>query len=252
MLEGGMQVDVDGLSTELQAGELISLSPLQHLMICHEIRGMGSSRFALLLFDDRFYCIFGNDHEVSCRGQLFNGSSYVPHIQLSPEDREQINYILGEMRSEFVQEDRYKEEALRSWLKLYIIRATRATVAQDMGQIEKEIELELVRAYINLIDEHYRTHKFVHQYAEMLHCTTKTLTRKVVLSGRGTPLSLIHDRIKSEAVRRLLYTDCSTKELAEYLGFDTPSKLSRFFTREMGMTMSAYRRQYKQKAARRS
>ena len=106
---------------------------------------------------------------------------------------------------------------------------------------------ELVRSYINLIDEHYRTHKLVQDYADLLHCTPKTLTRKVMLSGRGTPLDLIHQRLMSEAVRRLLYTDCSAKELADYLGFDSTSKLSRFFHRQFGQTMSSYRKEHKPK-----
>ena len=64
-------------------------------------------------------CIFGNDHEVSCRGQLFNGSSFVPHVQLEESERLTIEHILSEIRREFVGEDRYHEEALRSWLRLY-------------------------------------------------------------------------------------------------------------------------------------
>lgn len=55
----------------------------------------------------------------------------------------------------------------------------------------------------------------------------------------------------SEAVRRLLYTDCSAKELADYLGFDSTSKLSRFFHRQLGQTMSSYRKEHKPKLKKR-
>lgn len=251
MMSGAVSASIDGYPTEIKAGELIALSPLQHLILSKPKEEYAEAHYALVLFDDRFYCIFGNDHEVSCRGQLFNGSSFVPHVQLEESERLTIEHILSEIRREFVGEDRYHEEALRSWLRLYIIQATRASLRHGESHIEKDMDHELVRSYINLIDEHYRTHKLVQDYADLLHCTPKTLTRKVMLSGRGTPLDLIHQRLMSEAVRRLLYTDCSAKELADYLGFDSTSKLSRFFHRQLGQTMSSYRKEHKPKLKKR-
>lgn len=244
--EGSAKAEIDGIATELTQGDLLTFSHLQHLSIYAPEEGKIPLHYISLCFDDHFYCIFGQDHEVSCRGLLFNGSSYIPHIKTSILEQERIEHILNEFKVEFNIHDRYQEEALRSRLRSYIILATRISRGHEHNGLAKEEELELVRQFINLLDEHYRSHKKVQDYAAMLHCSSRTLTNKVTLSGRGTPLKMIHDRITAEAIRRLLYTECSVKELADYLGFPSAATFSRFFRGAVGQSVSDYRRQHQQ------
>ena len=82
VLSGRLELDVDHQSVVLEAGQLLTLSHLHHLEF---VRVEGE--YLSLLFNGNFYCIYGNDHEVSCNGLLFHGSSHVVIFDLSAATR---------------------------------------------------------------------------------------------------------------------------------------------------------------------
>lgn len=238
---GASTAEVDGIRLHLQEGDLLALSALQGLRLQEEDDNKGF-RYACLFFDANFYCIFANDHEVSCRGLLFGGTSLIPHFSATSEERRQIEQLLSDLKREFGVQDRYQEESLRSYLKCYILMATRAIHAREHRAMASEEDEESVRQFVNLVDEHFLRLKQVKDYAKMLHISPKTLSARVASSGRGTPLKIIHERIYAEGIRRLLYTDWSVKEIAYYLGFDDSASFSRFFRRQSGKSITEYRR----------
>lgn len=243
--EGCSPAEVDGIRLTLSAGALLALSKMQRLQLRNE-DASDNFRYACLVFDANFYCIFANDHEVSCRGVLFGGTSIITHIKPDDKERECILRILEELKLEFRSYDRYQEEALRSLLKYYLITASRAIQHSEHSLQTSEEEQEFIRQFVNLVDEHYLRYKQVKDYADLMHVSSKTLNSRVVASGRGTPLKIIHERIYAEAVRRLLYNpDWSIKEIAIHLGFDEMASFSRFFKRMSGRSVSTYRREQK-------
>ena len=76
---GTLDVEVDHVVMHLEKEEMISLTPLHHV----QIRGV-DGEYLTFLFNSNFYCIYGHDSEVSCNGFLFNGSSRVMRLKLSP------------------------------------------------------------------------------------------------------------------------------------------------------------------------
>lgn len=73
--------------------EMISLTPLHHV----QIRGVGGE-YLTFLFNSNFYCIYGHDSEVSCNGFLFNGSSRVMRLKLSPSQSARLDSIVDIFR----------------------------------------------------------------------------------------------------------------------------------------------------------
>ena len=67
---GNITVEIDHQEMVLTQDEVISLTHLQHL----EFKSI-DGEYLTLLFNSNFYCIYGNDHEVSCSGILFNHES---------------------------------------------------------------------------------------------------------------------------------------------------------------------------------
>ena len=116
VLSGRLELDVDHQSVVLEAGQLMTLSHLHHLEF---VRVEGE--YLSLLFNGNFYCIHGNDHEVSCNGLLFHGSSHVVIFDLSDDERRKIDTLTGIMREEFESRDHLQEEMLRVLLKRFII-----------------------------------------------------------------------------------------------------------------------------------
>ena len=55
------------------------------------------------------------------------------------------------------------------------------------------------------------------------------------------PLRVIHERVEAEAKRLLLYSNKSSKEIADILGFEDQSSFSRFFKNMTGESPVQYR-----------
>lgn len=67
--KGKTVINVDHQVITLQENDIVSLTNLHHLEIEEH-----DGEYLTLLFNSNFYCIYGNDHEVSCSGFLFNGT----------------------------------------------------------------------------------------------------------------------------------------------------------------------------------
>ena len=87
--------------------------------------------------------------------------------------------------------------------------------------------------------------KQVQDYADILCRSPKTLSNLFSTCGLPSPLRVIHDRIEAEAMRLLLYTHKSAKEISSILGFEDLSAFSRFFKKMTGESVSDYRKRVK-------
>lgn len=149
---GSITVEIDHQEMTLTQDEVISLTHLQHL----EFKSI-DGEYLTLLFNSNFYCIYGNDHEVSCSGFLFNGSSHLIRFTLNEKERKELDTITEALENEFTVSDSLQEEMLRILLKRFIIQCTRIARHRMNITREKESGFEIVRQYYNLVDEHYRT-----------------------------------------------------------------------------------------------
>lgn len=235
--QGALSLEVDHVPMRLEAGEIVSLTPLHHV---GSLRADGDC--LSLLFDSNFYCIFGHDGEVSCNGLLFNGSSEPLRLALSAQRQEALGRIVDELCAEYEVNDGLREEMLRMQLKRFIIVCTRAAREHFGADGPQEQLFDIVRRFYVLVDEHFRTRRRVQDYAELLHRSPKTLSNLFAACGRPSPLSVIHDRVNAEARRLLLYTDKSAKEVAYLLGYEDTAAFSRFFAKMNGESITGFRR----------
>ena len=235
--QGALSLEVDHVPMRLEAGEIVSLTPLHHV---GNLRADGDC--LSLLFDSNFYCIFGHDGEVSCNGLLFNGSSEPLRLALSAQRQEALGRIVDELCAEYEVNDGLREEMLRMQLKRFIIVCTRAAREHFGVDGPQEQLFDIVRRFYVLVDEHFRTRRRVQDYAELLHRSPKTLSNLFAACGRPSPLSVIHDRVNAEARRLLLYTDKSAKEVAYLLGYEDTAAFSRFFAKMNGESITGFRR----------
>lgn len=241
---GEVELDIDHQQMVLKEGQLVPLSHLHHL----EFVRVDGSYFALM-FNSNFYCIHGNDHEVSCNGLLFHGSSHVLTLLLSAEERRKIDTLTGIMQEEFQSSDHLQDEMLRVLLKRFIILCTR--IAEDRQGVvsENSFQFETIRKFHVLVDTYFKEKKQVQEYADMLNKSPKTLANILSSYHQPSAIRIIHNRIQAEAERLLLYTTKSSKEIALLLGFEDQATFSRFFKNATGLSTTEYRRQYKKEAA---
>ena len=143
---------------------------------------------------------------------------------------------------EYDAEDALKEEMLRLHLKRYIVTCTR--IARDTLSIDpmNEQGFDLVRQFYILVDRFFKEKKKVSDYAHMLNRSPKTLTNLFAIYNLPAPLQVIHERIAAEAKRLLLYSNKKATEIAEILGYDDVASFSRFFKRNSGISISAFKK----------
>lgn len=237
---GTLDVEVDHVVMHLEKDEIISLTPLHYVQI-KKVDG----EYLTFLFNSNFYCIYGHDNEVSCNGFLFNGSSNIMRLKLSPVQSAHLNSIVEIFRGECDIRDNLQEEMLRIILKRFIITCTR--IAREMFDVnsERENTFDVIRQYYVLVDNHFKEKKQVQDYADMLCRSPKTISNLFSLYGLSSPLRIIHERIDAEARRLLLYTDKSAKEISEILGFEDLATFSRFFKKMNKESISEYRKREK-------
>lgn len=239
---GSITLEIDHQEVMLVQNEIISLSNLQHLTFI-SIDG----DYLTLLFNSNFYCIYGNDHEVSCSGFLFNGSSHVIRFTLDENEQKTLNDIAETLHKEFSVSDNLQEEMLRIQLKRFIIQSTRIARRRLNITQEKEYSFEIIRQFFILVDTHYREKKQVQDYADMLNKSPKTLSNIFSTCKLPSPLRIIHERVEAEAKRLLLYSNKSSKEIADLLGFEDQSTFSRFFKNMTGQSTVQYRNEAEKK-----
>ena len=198
---GTLDVEVDHVVMHLEKEEMISLTPLHHV----QIRGVGGE-YLTFLFNSNFYCIYRHDSEVSCNGFLFNGSSRVMRLKLSPSQSARLDSIVDIFRGECGIQDNLQEEMLRIILKRFIITCTR--IAREKFDVDpgRENMFDVIRQFYVLVDSHFKEKKQVQDYADMLCRSPKTISNLFSLYGLSSPLRVIHERVDAEAKRLLLYT----------------------------------------------
>ena len=237
---GTLTLEIDHIPMRLEKDEIVTLTPLHHLEV-KEVDG----EYLTFVFNSNFYCIYGHDNEVSCNGFLFYGSSQVMRLALSAGQSSNLHDIVRIFRQESVIHDNLQEEMLRIVLKRFIITCTRiARQRFGVGQ-EKEKTFDIIRQYYVLVDRHFKEKKQVQDYADIPCRSPKTLSNLFSTCGLPSPLRVIHDRIEAEAMRLLLYTHKSAKEISSILGFEDLSAFSRFFKKMTGESVSDYRKRVK-------
>ena len=237
---GTLTLEIDHIPMRLEKDEIVTLTPLHHLEV-KEVDG----EYLTFVFNSNFYCIYGHDNEVSCNGFLFYGSSQVMRLALSAGQSSNLHDIVRIFRQESVIHDNLQEEMLRIVLKRFIITCTRiARQRFGVGQ-EKEKTFDIIRQYYVLVARHFKEKKQVQDYADILCRSPKTLSNLFSACGLPSPLRVIHERIEAEAMRLLLYTRKSAKEISSILGFEDLSAFSRFFKKMTGESVSDYRKRVK-------
>jgi AraC family transcriptional activator of pobA len=92
------------------------------------------------------------------------------------------------------------------------------------------------------LEEDFREHPSVARCADKLGVTEARLRAACRASAGRSPVQLLHDRLRLEAVRVMRYSNMSVAQVAIYLGFSDPAYFSRFFTQSFGASPSTFRK----------
>ena len=235
--EDQLALEVDGYEMVLIKNQVLFCTPVNRVSISNN-----HDHVIGYLFNREFYCILQNDSEVSCMGMLFYGSKTAPIAQLYNKDIKSFEAILLLLKDEFKIKDQIQGEMLRTLLKRMLITATRLLKNQQFDDSASGKQIELIRRYNILVEQHFKEKHAVADYAELLFKSPKTLSNFFKKNKVSSPLKIINDRIIAEAKRLLLHSSLSAEEIAYELGYKEPSHFSKFFKKHVGVSPLSFRK----------
>lgn len=233
-------IQVDFQEIAMKTDALLFINPHVILKPCETIGGQ------LMHFNKDFYCVEIHDHEVACDGILYNNVFEIPFINLNEEQSVEIQKIISDIQSELGNEDSSTEEMLRTLLKLIILKSTRIWKQQhELSDSVQQADVQFLRKFSKLVEQHFKTHHTVADYADMLCITPKNLSKKISMVSKETPNDIIKNRIILESKRLLAHTTMNVKEVAYSLNYDDDAYFVRFFTKHTGISPTNFRKQFK-------
>lgn len=157
-------------------------------------------------------------------------------------DFDEIERLFGHISREFFSHDPGRLCALQSLLGLVFVQLARTVASETrrrLGVADKRIDQ--LRRFRALIETRFRDHLPVAAYAAEMGMTPTHLNRICRALLNRSALTVVHDRLLLEARRNLIYTAMTIKEISNSLGFSDPGYFTRFFSKNAGISPSAFR-----------
>lgn len=224
------KVNIDAVDSIFNEHDIISFTEF-HTLKVHNI-----SKAILIRWNRDLYCVVDHDSEVSCKGILYYGASTVPVIHPKKEDIEILETVYKMLLIEMLSKDSLQLEMLQMMLKRLLIICTRIYKNQNINSNISDKNIDIIREYNYLVEQHFRTKHSVKEYADLLYKSPKTLSNLFKKKGEITPLQYIHNRIMLEARRLLTYTEKPVSSISYELGFNDIQTFSRFFKKHQGVS----------------
>ncbi|MBU3822866.1 helix-turn-helix domain-containing protein [Flavobacteriaceae bacterium XHP0103] len=241
--DGSGVVNADFNEYHFQENTLLSFSPHQPFLL----KPNDTIKGVVINFHPDFFCIFKHQKEVACDGVLFNNIYDPPLLKLDKATSNKFELLTQQMREEMQNPELAQYELLISYLKIFLITASRLknSVDTEVQKVQESVDennepfiLQKLKDYINI---HYKTKHTASEYAEMLTISTKSLGKLTKDYFDKTLTDLISERIIIEAKRELYLTNKSVKEIAFELGYEDPYYFSRFFKKNAQVSPQVYR-----------
>ena len=195
-----------------------------------------------LQFHANFLCIETYHEEVGCNGVLFNDVYGVPAIRLVPPHDKEIAELIGAIEREMQEEGLAHVELLLSYLKIFLVKATRLKLDQQPIDWQASGKMPaLLDELKHQIEANYRMLHTPADYAKRLHITPKALGKLVKTHLHKTLTELIRERVLKQAKWDLLHTLKPVKQIAAELGFADELYFSRLFKRATGCAPTFFR-----------
>ncbi len=238
--KGNGTLKADFSEYDFNENMLLSFSPYQPFMLCAKTDISG----VVIHFHPDFFCIHKHHNEVACNGVLFNNIYNPPMVLVEEKAAKSFEMIIDEFKDEMRKSALAQYELLISYLKIFLITASRLKTEQQTEAQKATINNEepfILQNLKNYIEKHYKIKHSASEYANMLAITPKALTRLTKVHFNKTLTDLISERIIIEAKRELYLTNKTIKEIAFELGYNDEYYFSRFFKKNADISPQLYR-----------
>ncbi len=238
--EGTGKVKSDFHEYDFENNSLFAFAPYQPFML----QSKEALNGVAIHFHPDFFCIHKHQQEVACNGILFNNIyTSVPFVTVDKTTEATFNMLVAQFFLEMQNNDIAQNELLVSYLKIFLINATRLKASQQEGYESTLIAKEpfILQNLKNYIELHFKSKHSASDYADMLNISQKALAKITKTHFNKTITDLIAERIVIEAKRELYLSNKAIKEIAFELGYDDEHYFSRFFKNNVDVSPQMYR-----------
>jgi len=222
-----------------EKNSLFSFAPYQPFMLSStSVKGVA------IYFHSDFFCIHKHQTEVTCNGVLFNNIYQKPFFRVDEKLEDMLDNVIGQIKTEIQRPGLAQYELLISFMKIFLISASRAKAEQQPESIPLSTtrkEPFILQNLKEAIEKDFRSKHTPQDYAVLLNISSNALARIAKTHFNKTLTNLITERIIIEAKRELYLTNKSVKEVAYELGYDDEYYFSRFFKKNVNISPQAYR-----------
>jgi AraC family transcriptional regulator, transcriptional activator of pobA len=162
-------------------------------------------------------------------------------IFINKEIQYELEVIAEKMKREYNNYFSRRQELLKGLLDIFMIYFSR-NLKEACSVILHTREEELVREFMSLLKKNFMEKKMVRDYASSL-CVTPNYLNRIIKKITGFTASYhIQQEIVTEAKKSAMRSGINMKEIAYYLGFETPAHFSKFFKNICGINFTEYKK----------
>jgi AraC family transcriptional regulator, transcriptional activator of pobA len=240
LTQGNGKVKADFSEYDFQENSLFAFSPYQPFMLSSD-KTLGG---IALQFHPDFFCIHKHQAEVACNGILFNNIYNPPFIVIDENSASTFKMLMNQMKTEMQHTALAQYESLISYLKIFLITASRQKAEQEPKALQTVSDLKepfILQNLKDAIEKDFKTKHSASDYAKALNISAGALAKITKTHFNKTLTDLISERIIIEAKRELYLTNKAIKEIAYELGYQDEYYFSRFFKTNADISPQMYR-----------
>jgi AraC family transcriptional regulator, transcriptional activator of pobA len=240
IIKGNGKVKADFSEYDFIENTLFAFSPYQPFMFATKEHLGGIA----IQFHPDFYCIHTHQKEVACNGVLFNNIYEPPFTLIDEASVITFKMLLEQMKTEMQNQALAQYELLVSYLKIFLITASRLKTEQQpqaklsVSGLKEPFILQNLK---DSIEKDFKKKHSASDYADALNISSKALAKITKTYFNKTLTEMISERIVIEAKRELYLTNKSVKEIAYELGYEDEHYFSRFFKTNADVSPQMYR-----------
>lgn len=238
--KGSGTATIDLSEHDFTHGTMFALTPYQSFKF-REKEGLEG---VALNFHPDFFCIHKHQDQVACNGVLFNNVYNPPMLQINDKTKGDFEMLISLMRNGIQNVDLAQYDLLVSYLKVFLITASRIKVQQhpeELDAVPDNTEPFILQKLMDMIEDNFKSKHSASEYAELLNISPQALAKITKSHFNKTTTNLIVERIIIEAKRELYLTNKSIKEIAFDLGYEDEHYFSRFFKNNVDISPTVYR-----------